>query len=115
MTKEFKLISIEATKTMIRDLKTDYAQSKEQAEFFIENNLGLVSKNPQEITLVGILKDSNDYYYAITKDDDMWWLWVTHDLSNEFAGGSENGDLETFSDDYNIPIELLNKMANRWN
>ena len=55
-TEEFKLISIEETIEMIRELKTDFAQTRKQAEEFIKNNFGI--KESEIPSLLGISESS---------------------------------------------------------
>ena len=111
-TENFELISIEETIQMIRGLKTDFAQTNEQAESFIKNNLGMVGN--RLIKLLGIIKSSTEFY-VITQEQEDYWIWLTHELSDNDSGSSEDGTLESFSKDYNLPYELLTEMKNRWN
>lgn len=102
----FKLISIEETARLVRSLETDFARTEEEADLFLKNNLG--------IDLLGVLKD-HDTYYVISNDDTCYWMWVTSDLSDNNSGASSNGNLESFSETYGLPIQYLIAMVDRWN
>ena len=107
----FKLLSIKETARLVRRLETDFARTAVEANYFIENILG------NEI--LGILKD-HDTYYVIGNDGDFQhidfhWIWITSDLSDNNSGASSNGRLESFSENYGLPIHYLIAMADRWN